>query len=56
MGPLQFDDVSVMVIPSRMMGDDPARSPQGLLGMNILSQYNFQIDQQNATLLLRPLK
>ncbi|MDM7860313.1 retropepsin-like aspartic protease [Alteromonas sp. ASW11-36] len=54
MGPLQFEDVSVMVIPSRMMGDDPERSPQGLLGMNILSQFNFQIDQQNATLLLSP--
>ncbi|WP_100656836.1 retropepsin-like aspartic protease [Alteromonas flava] len=53
LGPLQFDDVSVMVIPSRMMGDDPTVSPQGLLGMNILSQYNFQIDQQNAVLLLR---
>lgn len=54
MGPLQLEDVSVMVIPSRMMGDDPERSPQGLLGMNILSQFNFQIDQQNATLLLSP--
>ena len=27
---------------------------EGLLGMNILSQFNFQIDQQNATLLLSP--
>ena len=54
MGPLAFDDVSVMVIPSRMMGEDPDLTPQGLLGMNILSQYNFQIDQQNAQLLLRP--
>lgn len=54
MGALAFDDVSVMVIPSRMMGEDPDLTPQGLLGMNILSQYNFQIDQQNAQLLLRP--
>ncbi|WP_100642873.1 retropepsin-like aspartic protease [Alteromonas facilis] len=52
LGPLSFEDVSVMVIPSRMMGDDPEMSPQGLLGMNILSQYNFQIDQVNARLLL----
>ena len=52
LGSLSFDDVSVMVIPSRMMGDDPRISPQGLLGMNILSNFNFQIDQQSAQLLL----
>lgn len=54
LGSLSFDDVSIMVIPSRMMGDDPRSSPQGLLGMNILSNYNFQIDQQSAELLLSP--
>lgn len=52
LGSLSFDDVSIMVIPSRMMGDDPRISPQGLLGMNILSNFNFQIDQQSAQLLL----
>lgn len=54
MGSLSFDDISVMIIPSRMMGDDPRLTPQGLLGMNILSNYNFQIDQQSAQLLLSP--
>ena len=54
LGSLSFEDVSIMVIPSRMMGDDPRSSPKGLLGMNILSNYNFQIDQQSAELLLSP--
>ncbi|MBT0587440.1 retropepsin-like aspartic protease family protein [Alteromonas oceanisediminis] len=54
MGSLRFDDVAVMIIPSQMMGDDSERAPQGLLGMNILSQYDFRIDQQEAQLLLRP--
>ena len=54
LGSLNFDDVSVMIIPSRMMGDNPRTAPQGLLGMNILSSFNFQIDQQAAQLLLSP--
>jgi len=46
-GPYQVKDVQVAVIDF-----DTGRTFDGLLGMNILGQFRFQIDQENSRLLL----
>ncbi|QJR82217.1 clan AA aspartic protease [Alteromonas pelagimontana] len=49
-GPYRLKDVSVLVLPV-----DAISGAQGLLGMNILKQFDFRIDQQGKILMLRPL-
>ncbi len=47
LGPYPLIDTQIAVIDF-----DPQRNIGGLLGMNILDQFQFQIDQENARLLL----
>ncbi|GGF53655.1 retropepsin-like aspartic protease family protein [Alteromonas lipolytica] len=49
LGPYKLRDIGVFVMP-----EDAMQQADGLLGMNVLKQFHFQLDQNNAELLLSP--
>ena len=49
LGPYRLSNIGVFVMPEAAM-----QQADGLLGMNVLKQFHFQLDQTNAELLLTP--
>ena len=49
LGPYRLTDIGVFVMPEAAM-----QQADGLLGMNVLKQFHFQLDQTTAELLLVP--
>lgn len=49
LGPYKLSNIGVFVMPEAAM-----QQADGLLGMNVLKQFHFQLDQSNAELLLTP--
>ena len=49
LGPYELSNIGVFVMPEAAM-----QQADGLLGMNVLKQFHFQLDQTNAELLLTP--
>ena len=49
LGPYRLSNIGVFVMPEAAM-----QQADGLLGMNVLKQFHFQLDQSNAELLLTP--
>ena len=49
LGPYKLSNIGVFVMPEAAM-----QQADGLLGMNVLKQFHFQLDQTNAELLLTP--
>ena len=49
LGPYKLTNIGVFVMPEAAM-----QQADGLLGMNVLKQFHFQLDQTNAELLLTP--
>ncbi|TPV60721.1 TIGR02281 family clan AA aspartic protease [Aestuariibacter sp. GS-14] len=47
LGPYTLKDIGVLVLPRNFSGDS-----DGLLGMNVLKQFRFQLDQDKAELVL----
>lgn len=50
-GNFELKDIGVLVLPGETLGD-----ADGLLGMNVLKQFHFQLDQTTAELVLTPRK
>lgn len=49
LGPYRLSNIGVFVLPENAM-----QHADGLLGMNVLKQFHFQVDQNTAELLLSP--
>ena len=49
LGPFKLSNIGVFVMP-----EDALQQADGLLGMNVLKQFHFQLDQTTAELLLTP--